>query len=63
MPKYELFGDICRPGSVLIDAPSREAAIEKANNGDFDSIIDEQGSKSLTRFDWNGDDDFKDINE
>jgi hypothetical protein len=50
---FLLVGDIRHPGTVEVEAASLEAALAKADAGDF-VVHDEQG-KPLA-FDWNGDD-------
>jgi hypothetical protein len=51
--KYVLVGDIRHPGRVEVDAASLEAALAKAEDGDF--VVHDEHGKPLA-FDWNGDD-------
>jgi hypothetical protein len=60
MPKYRLMGDICHPGSVIIEAANVEALLaiftpecNRLNQEDHPFTVDDEHSRPLM-FIWDG---------
>lgn len=53
MKTFRLVGDICHPGTIVVQAETPEEAVELAAVGEF--VVEDEESKNLL-FKWCGDD-------